>query len=189
MNTRFFYFNTDLCTEQAVSLLFLLCCFRLGQILYGNAFSGGCFDVLFLRYLGYFLIPYKAIVDNDSLRSAFACAICLNTSMWSISSLSSGAVRESILMNLRIAEVKVSRSLSHCPHSDNSQCGYWPGSRSRGLPYRRCPQSTPPSFFQTQILRSSYRGRLPAWDPDDNLCTSSITYFLIRFHFDFTTGI
>ena len=38
--------------------------------------------------------------------------------MWSMSSRSSGAVRESILMNLRIAEVKGSRSLSHCPHSE-----------------------------------------------------------------------
>ena len=62
--------------EQAECLLFLLCCFRLGKILHGNAFSGVCFDALLLRYLGYFHIPYKAVVDNDSLCSAFAFAFC-----------------------------------------------------------------------------------------------------------------
>lgn len=54
----------------------LLCCFRLGKILHGNAFSGVCFDVLSTRYLGYFNIPYKAVVDNNSLCSAFAGALC-----------------------------------------------------------------------------------------------------------------
>ena len=76
MDTRFFCLDTALCTEQAGCLLFLLCCFRLGEILHGNAFSGVCFDVLSLRYLGYLHIPDKAVVDNDSLRSAFAFAFC-----------------------------------------------------------------------------------------------------------------
>lgn len=62
--------------EQAVCLLFLLCCFRLGEILHGNAFAGVGFDALLLRYLGDFHIPYKAVVDNDSLCSAFACTLC-----------------------------------------------------------------------------------------------------------------
>ena len=62
--------------EQAGCLLFLLCCFRLGEILHGNAFSGVCFDVILLRYLGYFHIPDKAVVDNDSLSSAFSCTLC-----------------------------------------------------------------------------------------------------------------
>lgn len=62
--------------EQAGSLLFLLCCFRLGKILHGNAFSGVCFDVLSTRHLGYFNIPDKAIVDYDSLSPAFAGALC-----------------------------------------------------------------------------------------------------------------
>lgn len=76
MNIRFFYLDTVLCTEQAGCLLFLLCCFRLGEILHGNAFAGVCFDVLPLRHLGYFHIPYKAIVDYDSLRSVFTCTLC-----------------------------------------------------------------------------------------------------------------
>ena len=63
--------------EQAECLLFLLCCFRLGEILHGNAFSGVCFDANPLRYLGYFHIPDKSVVDNDSLSSAFACTLCL----------------------------------------------------------------------------------------------------------------
>ena len=71
-----FYIDTGLCTEQAFCLLFLLCCFRLGEILHGNAFSGVCFDVLSLRYLRYFHIPYKAVIDNNSLGSAFAGAFC-----------------------------------------------------------------------------------------------------------------
>ena len=54
----------------------LLCRQRLGQILHGNTFSGVCFDVLSTRYLGYFHISDKAIVDNDSLCSAFAFALC-----------------------------------------------------------------------------------------------------------------
>ena len=57
--------------EQAGYLLFLLCCFRLGKILHGNAFADIGFDVLLLRYLEDFHIPDKAIVDYDSLRSAF----------------------------------------------------------------------------------------------------------------------
>ena len=61
---------------QAVCLLFLLCCFRLGEILHGNAFSGVCFDVLPLRHLGYFHIPDKSVVDNDSLCSVFSFALC-----------------------------------------------------------------------------------------------------------------
>ncbi len=62
--------------EQAGCPLFLLCCFRLGKILHGNAFSGVCFDASPLRYLGYFHIPDKAIVDYDSLRSVFTFALC-----------------------------------------------------------------------------------------------------------------
>ena len=62
--------------EQAECLLFLLCCFRLGEILHSDAFSGVCFDVLSLRYLGYFNIPYKAVINYDSLCSAFAGAFC-----------------------------------------------------------------------------------------------------------------
>ena len=58
--------------EQAGCLLFCLCRQRLGEILHCNAFSGVCFDALLLRYLGDFHIPDKAIVDCDSLRSAFA---------------------------------------------------------------------------------------------------------------------
>ena len=54
----------------------LLCCFRLGKILHGNAFSGVCFDALLLRYLGDFHIPDKAIVDYDSLCSVFSFALC-----------------------------------------------------------------------------------------------------------------
>ena len=63
--------------EQAGCLLFLLCCFRLGKILHGNAFSVVCFDARSLEYFGYFHIPDKAVVDNDSLCSAFACTLCL----------------------------------------------------------------------------------------------------------------
>ena len=63
--------------EQAGCLLFLLCCFRLGKILHGNAFAGVRFDASPLRYLGDFHIPDKAIVDYDSLYSAFACTLCL----------------------------------------------------------------------------------------------------------------
>ena len=76
MNTRFFYFDTVLCTEQAGCLLFYLCRKWLGQILHGNTFAGVCFDALSMRYLGYFHIPDKAIVDYDSLCSAFAGAFC-----------------------------------------------------------------------------------------------------------------
>lgn len=54
----------------------LLCCFRLGEILHCNAFTGVCFDVLPTRHLGYFHIPDKAVINNDSLRSAFAFAFC-----------------------------------------------------------------------------------------------------------------
>ena len=61
--------------EQAGCLLFLLCCFRLGKILHGNAFAGIGFDALLLRNLGDFHIPDKAIVDYDSLGSAFAGAL------------------------------------------------------------------------------------------------------------------
>ena len=53
-----------------------VCCFRLGEILHGNTFSGVCFDARSLRYLGDFHIPDKAVVDNNSLRSAFAFAFC-----------------------------------------------------------------------------------------------------------------
>ena len=60
--------------EQAGCLLFLLCSFRLGEILHGNAFAGVCFDARSLRYLGDFHIPDKAIVDYDSLCSDFAGA-------------------------------------------------------------------------------------------------------------------
>ena len=119
MNTRFFIFLYGFMYEQAICLLFLLCCFRLGKILHGNAFSGVCFDASPLRYLGDFHIPDKAVVDNDSLCRLLPVPSVSNTSMWSISSLRSGAVSLSILMNLRIAEVKVSRSLSHCPHSES----------------------------------------------------------------------
>lgn len=52
----------------------LLCRKWLGEILHGNAFSGVCFDARSLRYLGYFHIPGKAVIDNNSLGSAFACA-------------------------------------------------------------------------------------------------------------------
>lgn len=62
--------------EQAGCLLFLLCCFRLGKILHGNAFAGIGLDALLLRYLGDFHIPDKAIVDYDSLCSAFANTLC-----------------------------------------------------------------------------------------------------------------
>ena len=62
--------------EQAECLLFLLCCFRLGKILHGNAFAGISFDAFLLRYLGDLHIPDKAIVDYDSLCSAFACTLC-----------------------------------------------------------------------------------------------------------------
>ena len=55
---------------------FLLCCFRLGKILHGNAFAGIGFDVLPLRNLGDFHIPYKSVIDNDSLSSAFASTLC-----------------------------------------------------------------------------------------------------------------
>ena len=72
----FLYLDTVLCTEQAGCLLFLLCCFRLGKILHGNAFAGIGFDVLPLRNLGDFHIPYKSVIDNDSLRSAFASTLC-----------------------------------------------------------------------------------------------------------------
>ena len=54
----------------------LLCRKRLGEILHSDAFSGVCFDVLSLRYLGYFNIPYKAVINYDSLCSAFAGAFC-----------------------------------------------------------------------------------------------------------------
>lgn len=54
----------------------LLCRKWLGEILHGNAFSGVCFDARSLRYLGYFHISDKAIVDYDSLCSAFAGAFC-----------------------------------------------------------------------------------------------------------------
>lgn len=53
----------------------LLCRKWLGEILHGNAFSGVCFDARSLRYLGYFHIPDKAVIDNDSLGSVFACAL------------------------------------------------------------------------------------------------------------------
>lgn len=62
--------------EQAECLLFLLCCFRLGKILHGNAFSGVCFDASPLRHLGYFHISDKAEINNDSLGSAFTCTLC-----------------------------------------------------------------------------------------------------------------
>ena len=54
----------------------LLCRKWLGEILHGNAFSGVCFDARSLRYLGYFHIPDKAVIDNDSLRSVFSFAFC-----------------------------------------------------------------------------------------------------------------
>ena len=41
-----------------------------------NAFSGVCFDARSLRYLGDFHIPDKAVIDNDSLCSAFASTLC-----------------------------------------------------------------------------------------------------------------
>ena len=54
----------------------LLCRKWLGEILHGNAFSGVCFDARSLRYFGYFHVPDKAVIDNDSLGSAFAFALC-----------------------------------------------------------------------------------------------------------------
>lgn len=54
----------------------LLCRKWLGEILHGNAFSGVCFDAKSLRYFGYFHVPDKAVIDNDSLGSAFAFALC-----------------------------------------------------------------------------------------------------------------
>ena len=53
----------------------LLCRQRLGEILNCNAFAGIGFDALLLRNLGDFHIPDKAIVDYDSLGSAFAGAL------------------------------------------------------------------------------------------------------------------
>ena len=53
----------------------LLCRKWLGEILHGNAFSGVCFDARSLRYFGYFHVPDKAVIDNDSLGSVFACAL------------------------------------------------------------------------------------------------------------------
>ena len=53
-----------------------LCRKQLGEILHGNAFADVCFDVLSLRYLGDFHIPDKAVIDNNSLGSAFAGAFC-----------------------------------------------------------------------------------------------------------------
>ena len=76
MNTRFFYHDTVLCTEQAVCLLLLLRCFRLGEIFYGNVFTGAGNNIPSVRYFGYFHIPDKTVIYDDSLGSVFSGAFC-----------------------------------------------------------------------------------------------------------------
>ena len=79
----FIYCDMVLCTEQALSLLlllmpdtaFLLCRFRLGQVLHGNAPAGFGFDMPSVRHLRYFHIPDKTVVNDNPLGAIFPFAL------------------------------------------------------------------------------------------------------------------
>lgn len=45
-------------------LLLLLCCFRLGQILGRDTFSGICDDIRSARYLGYLHIAHETVMNH-----------------------------------------------------------------------------------------------------------------------------
>ena len=79
MNTQFFYLDTGLCTEQALSPLLLLmrdtslllCRFRLGKVLHGNTPAGFGFDMPSVRHFRYFYISDKTVVNDDPLCAVF----------------------------------------------------------------------------------------------------------------------
>ena len=102
-----FVFLYNLMYGEGRPSLFCLC--RLCDIFHRYALA--C-----IRNMGLFCgvrqfdISDKTVIYNYSLRSTFACTSVSKISIWSISSRSSGDVRLSICINLRIADMNFSYS-------------------------------------------------------------------------------
>lgn len=92
MNTRFFYSDTVCCREQAVACSFSLCCFRLCEVFDGDSLAGIRFVMRMPRRSRDLHIANKAVITIRWVRFLPVPSVS-NTSMWSISSRSSGAVR------------------------------------------------------------------------------------------------
>lgn len=153
MNTRFFMLLLE---SRHFACSPSLC----GDIFHGHALP--CFgDIMACqRHCRDVDVPHKAVVNCDALCSTFSDPCVSYTSIWPISSRSSGAVSSSICINFRMAAINLSL-LAACRSASaicSRSCGIFAFKASCSTSYSwvicRKPSSerSPSAFFSKAFL-------------------------------------